>query len=176
MKMQPQPKAMTKRRWFWAWQDEKEEAWLEAMAREGWHLREVGVLRYTFERGAPQEWVYRLDFRTSRETPEYIAFVEGAGWEYIGKMSSWLYFRAPVSADAPAELYTDAEGKISKYQRIIGILVIFSPAYWVVLVSRIDRFSGWVAVPIALLFAAVAGLYAFVMFKLISRINQLKRT
>jgi hypothetical protein len=133
-------------------------------------------LSYTFEQGEPQEWVYRLDFRTSKETPEYIEFVQGAGWEYVGKMSSWLYFRAPVSTDAPAELYTDAEGKISKYQRIIGILVITSPAYWVVFLSQLDRFSGWVALPIALMFVALTGLYALAMFKLIGRINQLKRT
>ena len=171
-----QQQRMRKHKLFWAWQDYKEEAWLESMSREGWHLREVGFLSYTFERGEPQEWIYRLDFRPGKEMREYIAFVQQAGWEFIGKMSSWLYFRAPAEAGQTAELYTDAEGKIAKYQRIIGVLLITSPVYWVVFVSQLDRFTGWVALPIALLFLALTGLYAFSMFKLIGRINQLKRT
>ena len=171
-----QTETMVKRRWFWAWQDHKEEAWLEAMSREGWHLRDVGYLRYTFERGEPQDWVYRLDFRTSKEASDYIEFVEGAGWQYIGKMSSWLYFRLPAQAGQPAELYTDAEGKIAKYQRIIGVLLITSPAYWVVFVSRLDRYPPWFGIPMVLIFLAVTGLYAFSMIKLIGRIKQLKRT
>jgi hypothetical protein len=171
-----QSDTMVKHRWFWAWQDHKEEAWLESMAREGWHLKEVALLNYTFERGEPREVVYRLDFRPSKEMAEYVEFVRGAGWEYIGQMSSWLYFRAPAEESKTTELYTDAEGKIAKYQRVIGILVITSPVYWVVFASQLDRFSGWVALPIALVFLAMTGLYAFSMFKLIGRINQLKRT
>ena len=173
---------MVRRRWFWAWQDDKEEAWLESMSKEGWHLAEVGFLSYTFERGEPQEWIYRLDFQTSKKINEYTEFVRGVGWQYIGKMSSWLYFRHPVEVDrtaeagAPTELYTDAEGKISKYQRIIGVLVITSPAYWVVFISQLDRFSGWIALLFALFFLTVTSLYTFSMFKLIGRINQLKRT
>ena len=59
---------------------------------------------------------------------------------------------------------------------MIGILVITSPVYWVVLLSHLDRFTGWVAVPIVFFFLALTGLYVFSMFKLMSRINQLKRT
>ena len=35
----------TRRVWklFWAWDDEREEAWLAQMVREGWHLLAVGV-------------------------------------------------------------------------------------------------------------------------------------
>lgn len=171
-----QTETMVKHRWFWAWQDEREEAWLESMSREGWHLKELGPLRYTFERGEPQEWVYRLDFRTGREIQDYVEFVRAAGWQYIGKMYSWLYFRLPAEAGQPAELYTDAEGKIAKYQRIIGILVITSPAYWVVFLSQLDRYPPWFGVPMIAIFLSITGVYAFSMFKLIGRINQLKRT
>ena len=171
-----QPQTLRKRRWFWAWQDYKEEAWLESMSREGWHLQEVGFLSYTFERGEPQAWVYRLDFRPSKDAPDYIEFVQEAGWQYIGKMSSWLYFRLPAKAGQPAELYTDSEGKIAKYQRVVGILVATSPAYWVVFISQLDRVPPWFGLPTILLFISVTGLYAFSMIKLIGRINRLKRT
>ena len=84
--------------------------------------------------------------------------------------------RTLPSANQPAELYTDAEGKISKYQRVIGVLVITSPAYWVVFLRSVDHLPAWLGIPFALLFVSVTVLYAVAMFKLIGRINQLKRT
>ena len=41
---------MTKYRWFWVWDFEKEERWLNEMAANGWTLVEVGYCRYTFEK------------------------------------------------------------------------------------------------------------------------------
>ena len=176
MQPQMQPQAMTKLKWFWVWQDHKEEAWLESMSREGWHLKDVGFLTYVFERGEPKEWVYRLDFRPSRETAEYIEFVRGAGWEYIGHMSSWLYFRAPAQAGQTTELYTDAEGKIAKYRRVIGILLATSPGLWAVFVSRFERLTEWAELPITIILVTVVALYAVSLVKLIGRISQLRHT
>ena len=48
--------------WFWAWDDEKEEAWLREMAQKGWHFQSVTPPgNYTFEKGEPRDDVYRLD-------------------------------------------------------------------------------------------------------------------
>jgi hypothetical protein len=171
-----QAQTMVKHRWFWAWQDYKEEAWLESMSREGWHLQDVGFLTYSFARGEPQAWVYRLDFRTTKDTPDYIEFVREAGWHYVGKMSSWLYFRLPAEAGQPAELYTDSEGKIAKYQRVVSILVVTSPAYWVVFMSQVKRAPAWLGITMTLILLSVTSLYAVSMIKLVGRINELKRT
>jgi len=54
---------IVKRKWFWAWQDEKEEQWLNAMSKQGYHLISPGSFgRYEFEQGEPKNYVYRLDF------------------------------------------------------------------------------------------------------------------
>ena len=51
-------------KWFWAWQDEKEETWLAEMSSQGWHLLRVdGPGFYTFQSGAAADYVYRLDFQ-----------------------------------------------------------------------------------------------------------------
>lgn len=56
-------KTINKNRLFWPWQDEKEEAWLEEMSREGWHLQAVKLLcTYTFVMDEPAPYVYRLDY------------------------------------------------------------------------------------------------------------------
>ena len=50
-------------RWYWVWDYEKEELWLNAMAQEGWTLQRVGFATYYFERTEPGEYVVRLEFR-----------------------------------------------------------------------------------------------------------------
>ena len=59
---------------------------------------------------------------------------------------------------------------------IVGVLVITSPAYWVVFLSKLDRTPPWFALPMVAIFLSITTLYAVSMFKLIGRINQLKRT
>src|SRR4030065_2199891 len=53
-------------RLYWAWNDNREERWLNRMAREGWHLTAPRGVFYTFEKGEPADIVYRLGFQTLR--------------------------------------------------------------------------------------------------------------
>jgi len=171
-----QPQTIRKHKLFWAWQDYREEAWLQSMSREGWHLQKVGFLTYTFARGEPQDWVYRLDFRPDRDLPQYLQFVQGAGWQYIGSVASWLYFRLSAGADQPTELYTDPEGKIAKYRRVICVILLTCPVYGLVLLSRLNRWPPWFAVPLLAVLVAAICLYAVALVKLVGRINQLRRS
>lgn len=163
------------RRWFWAWLDEQEEQWLDEMARQGWHLTAVSFLNYTFRRGAPRNDTYRLDYKPDRDMAEYLAFITGAGWEHIGTMAGWQYFRLPEDAGKTVELYTDAESKIARYRRLIGILVVISPTFLVVFMKQFDRYPTWFAVPFMLLFLVLMTIYSISIFKLIRRIKQLRR-
>ena len=47
------------RKWFWAWDFDKEEAWLNEMASEGLALVSVGWCRYEFEPCEPGEYIVR---------------------------------------------------------------------------------------------------------------------
>ncbi len=54
---------VVKSKFFWHWEDDKEEAWLTQMAKQGLHLVKPGALsRYTFVQGEPRNEIYRLDF------------------------------------------------------------------------------------------------------------------
>jgi len=169
---------LTTFRWFWAWDDGKEEAWLGEMARQGWHLREIQLLnRYTFESGAPGEVAYRLDFMTdSKDKQNYLQLFRDAGWEHVLEYGSWQYFRKTAQAGEAPEIFTDNESKARKYQRILALLVVFS----VVLNPAIGGGSlaeryGW--------FGAVAFFLRMVLFllmlvgmlKLIRRLGELKK-
>jgi hypothetical protein len=112
-------------RWFWPWEDGKEELWLEEMARSGWHFNSGPLPWYTFAHGEPANVRYRLDYRNdTKGMDEYLALFRDAGWERIQQYSGWQYFRTS-NPDAP-EIYTDDDSKIGKYQRLMRMLCLIA--------------------------------------------------
>lgn len=67
-------------KWFWVWDFDKEEKWLNEMAAKGLALVAVGWCRYEFEDSVPGEYQICLDFLDSRcngvENEKYITFLE----------------------------------------------------------------------------------------------------
>lgn len=110
---------------FWVWEFEKEEAWLNEMAAEGWTLCSVGFFNYTFERTMPEEYTVRLEMY--RNDPDYLRFLEEAEVEYVGRVARWAYYRKRTE-DGPFELFSDIGSRIEHLGRIgrmissIGIL------------------------------------------------------
>jgi len=117
-------------RWFWPWQDEQEEAWLSHLAGErGLHLVSLappGI--YTFAIGEPRAMVYRLDYQylKGQDRPSYLQLFRDAGWEHVGQMSNWQYFRRPVVEGEENEIFTDPASKAEKYRRVLPLLVLIS--------------------------------------------------
>jgi len=168
-------------KWFWAWQDEAEEAWLRKMAQQGWHLAEVGIFGvYSFAAGEPRDSIYRLDFQSppKKELSNYLQLFRDAGWEHIGSMASWQYFRKPVQDGEEAEIFTDAASKIAKYRRVIMFLLITGfPLLWMVG----DRSTAWQGVRLSLDVALrafgfiILVIYVFSFVNLARRIRQLRK-
>jgi hypothetical protein len=153
---------------FLLWQDQKEEAWLRQMAQQGWHLASVAPLVYTFVRGDPRDDVYRLDYLASKaDYGEYKQLFQDAGWELVGGMMGWQYFRKPVSADGPNEIYTDAESKVQRYRRVLAYLIIFLPTYVIFLVIDLPG-------PITVVMALIVVLWAYSAVRIFGRIRQLQ--
>ncbi len=163
-------------RWFWAWNDEQEEAWLTEMARQGWHLREPGVFGfYTFERGTARNVIYRLDFKTAgKDKEEYLQLFADAGWDHVGEMGGWQYFRTEAAEGEAPEIYTDKASKIHKYQRLFFFLVIFLPIYSVTLNNMSQRSSTAMHV-LSLVFGFIMLLYVYALVRIFIRILQLKK-
>lgn len=166
-----------RRKWFWAWQDEREETWLQDMAAQGYHLVDTncpGV--YDFVKGEPSETIYRLDFpyAAGQDLESYLQLFEDAGWEHVGSMGGWQYFRKTVQPGESAEIYTDNESKIRKYQRLVTYLAIFLPIWIVLRPDHLDRYAPWLGITVAILYAALMlGLFAG-MLMLFLRIRELK--
>ena len=167
-------------KWFFPSQDEQEEAWLSSMSQRGWHLASVGLpCTYRFRAGEPRDYVYRLDYQTfpKKDKQEYQQLFRDAGWEYIGEMSAWQYFRKEVKEEESLEIFTDVESKIAKYKRILAFLWFF----WIVLIvvfpvrgiSMDNPYPWWGAIQV---FALLIWLFfTYNIIRLSLRIRQLRR-
>lgn len=172
---------ITKSKWFWAWQDEKEETWLREMSNQGWHLVAAQPFgKYIFASGEAKDYVYRLDYMTptQKDLDGYLKLFEDAGWEYIGDMMGWKYFRKLAREGENPEIYTDNQSKIQKYQRLLGYLVIFGPVWFILMTSVFDRESSGLftfMTLIKLLSAAILIIYVFAFLKIFWRIRELRQ-
>ena len=173
-----------KSKWFWAWQDDKEEVWLGEMSRQGLHLQHPGAFgQYTFEQGEPREYVYRLDFViNAQKNPDYYQLFRDAGWEHVGELGGWQYWCKEVEDGKVPEIFTDNASKIQKYRRLIGWLVIFFPIYVVLLVEHNNRVTRHIDGLIGILYEVVFFAFfviiimlVFAMIKITQRISALKR-
>lgn len=163
-------------KWFWAWNDDKEEAWLQQMSLQGWHLHSFGLPGfYTFEAGGSRNYYYRLDFQmtSKNETAAYLQLFTDAGWEYVGSMSSWNYFRKEARPGEAPEIFTDNASKVQKYRRLVGILLPFLPIYIVLMINLSDA-EGSIYNFFEPVAAIIMLLYAYALLRLLLRIRQLK--
>ena len=172
-----QKETITKFKWYWAWQDEKEEAWLIEMASQGYHFDGfVFPTLYRFIKSDPAEVVYRMDFPSTgkKDRQAYLQLFKDTGWEHVCEMGGWVYFRRQIQPGEPTEIFTDVESKVRKYQRVLMYLIIFLPIWLVVRpnfeANSMTLFDNVVFV----LYTAMTLLWAVAIINLIRRIRQLQ--
>jgi hypothetical protein len=170
---------MHKFKWFWAWQDEKEEAWLSQMAQSGWHLQSPSWPGYyEFAAGEPRNDVYRLDYITnSKDYQNYLQLFKDAGWEHLGQMGGWQYFRKTAQGDERPEIYTDNASKATKYQRLLTILIVFLPVFMMFVIQPVPQDSRFYDLfNVAKVFWALLMVgYAIAMIKIMKRVQELRK-
>jgi len=171
-------KIVRKFNWFWAWNDDREEAWLEEMSRQGLHLSSLGLpCIYYFEPGAPGDYAYRLDFNTSyKDRANYLALFTDAGWEHLGSLGGWEYFRKLRKPGEAMEIYSDNESKIQKYNRLLMyLMILFLPLVVIFTTGRPDG-SLMIYQAARLVMFGFIILYLIALLKIWARINRLKKS
>lgn len=150
---------------------EKEEAWLNSMASQGWHCTDYFCTRYRFERGKPGEYIYRIQLLENPvkhpDSISYLEFLEDMGIEIFANQIRWVYFRKKA-LDGPFELFSDLESRIKHYQLILRILV---PIALFNLFLAITGRPSW---PLNLLNVGAAALPAVPSWAYHRRVQQLK--
>ena len=171
--------AIRKIKWFWPWQDEKEEAWLRSMSQKGWHLSSIGLpCIYKFRAGEPRDYVYRLDYQIHKkgDQQDYLRLFRDAGWEDLGQMSAWHYFRKEAKEGEALEIYTDVESKVAKYKRVLALLAL----YVVILIAVLSHniwgdypYSWWIIARV--IYLLVVGGFIYAIIRVAIRIRRLRR-
>ena len=83
---------------FFLWNFEKEEAWINDMALDGWMLFKIRYVFYYFEKDTPGAWEYNLELKEkdpyagSREG--YLDFLKESGVEVAARSRYWIYLRS----------------------------------------------------------------------------------
>ncbi|MBP1574433.1 MAG: DUF2812 domain-containing protein [Oscillospiraceae bacterium] len=121
------------KKFFWAWEYEKEEKWLNEMAAKGLALVDYSFCRYSFEPCEPGEYSFKIQLLEHNpnhpESEQYIRFMEETGAEQVASYLNWVYFRKKTS-EGPFEIFSDIESKmnhlilVKKLLLPIGILNI----------------------------------------------------
>ena len=100
---------------------EKEEAFLNEMARAGWNLTAVGFCRYIFRRGNEGEYIYKLDMVERTESDEvkesYFNFLTDCGIRVVGDFKDWIYLQKPAS-EGPFDMKNDTYAKLRQVNKV----------------------------------------------------------
>ena len=100
---------------------EKEEAFLNEMARAGWNLTAVGFCRYIFRRGNEGELIYKLDMVERSESDEvkesYFNFLCDCGIRVVGEFKDWIYLQKPAS-EGPFDMKNDTYAKLRHVNKV----------------------------------------------------------
>ena len=103
------------------WDFEKEEAWLNEMARKGMALTDYSWGRYVFAEAPIDEYIYRIEMLenlpTHAESIAYLRFLEENGVEHVASYNRWIYLRKKT-LEGPFDLYSDIDSRIAHYNRI----------------------------------------------------------
>lgn len=113
------------RKWFWVWEFEKEEKWLDEMAKQGWVLDGTGFCKYKFVPCEPGEYTVRLELMQwhphSEQGQEYISFVEETGAEFVGNYMRWAFFRRNTK-NGSFDLFSDINSRIKHLEGIMKMM------------------------------------------------------
>ncbi|MBQ7875347.1 MAG: DUF2812 domain-containing protein [Oscillospiraceae bacterium] len=118
------------KKFFWAWEFEKEEKWLNEMAAKGLALVDYSFCRYSFEECEPGEYSFKIQLLEHRpnhpESEQYIRFMEETGAEQVASYMNWVYFRKKNDG-IPFELFSDFESQI---RHLILVEKLLTPLAW----------------------------------------------
>lgn len=142
----------TIRKWFWAWNFDKEEEWLENMARNGWTLDGVGFCTYHFIKTEPGEYSVCLQYLPyAEENSDYTDLLAESGAERVGRMVQWVYYRKKTK-DGPFQLFSDLDSRIAHLDKIALLMLVIAVVNLVI--GVINSFNpgvriGWINLLVA---------------------------
>lgn len=118
----------TMRRWFFwvGWSTERLEAWLEGLAREGWHLTKADrwLNRFHFVKGPAKQVRICVDYQTGQVPEEYRTLFRDAGWHLVAEEMGYYMWRTEYEGAKRPEIFSDVDSLIERNRRLMGLVFI----------------------------------------------------
>lgn len=166
---------MTKFKWWFSWNSDAFELYLEDMAAKGYVLDQAyfALMQLSFKEEEPQNIRYCVDYN-NKYTREYEILLEDDGWICKGSSSGWRIWAKAYEGHRP-DLFSDKISIIERNQRLLSLLFIILMAQLPVAVinySSISQSSKGLWSPFGMI---VGILYTFVLVMLIYSIIKIWR-
>ncbi len=110
-----------------------------------------------------------------KELGEYLQLFTDAGWEHLGRLGGWQYFRKAVQPGEQAEIFTDVDSKIQKYSRVMMFLVILLPVYFIMIPTLANQEGSLFISIIGVIYTLIMIVLSGGIIALMRRISQLKK-
>ncbi|MCQ2573377.1 MAG: DUF2812 domain-containing protein [Treponema sp.] len=109
------------------WDTEKETAWLNQMANDGWNVTGFSMGFYTFEKCEPGEYQYQIDTSDGlwKCSKKYRDFMESMGIEIVCCWGVWVVLRRK-SSEGEFQLYSDDESRLEHLKKILNLYKIIA--------------------------------------------------
>lgn len=108
---------------------DKEEQWLNEMARGGFQLENVS-LGYSFRPSPPEDSRFRIDhrvFNTQSEFVNYCTLFEDSGWKHIaGTRNTGVQYFKRLSERSAEDIFSDELSKAERYKRVSRFWLFFA--------------------------------------------------
>jgi hypothetical protein len=166
-------------KFFFAHQDEQQEAWLRAMARQGLHLEDVNPFCFwTFRRGEPADLVYRVDYPTASQDPGFKQLMQDAGWALAATTVGWHYWCTRAVDGRAPELFSDRESKLRKFRNRLNVVIGSAlPAFIILMMSNkqnaFEQLSLPFLVPLCVVWVLYLTIMPYTIVQLMLRIRKL---
>lgn len=101
---------------------DKEENWLNEMAKQGYRFTRKTSFGYEFEFGNPEISIIKMDYRFFKKREDfedYCALFEDSGWEHIAgtRSSGYQYFKK-TDKQGNEDIFSDVDSKAGRYKRL----------------------------------------------------------
>jgi hypothetical protein len=164
-------------KFFFIWQDDKEEAWLNGLSLKGQRLDSVSFpFTYHFSSDASKKYIHHLNAPKGPETSleAFKDTFQKSGWKHIGRMNGWHYFQKEVASGDEPVLGLGKKNKADRYQGYMMVLVGLLPFLLIIFPAVGRRFAPPLFDVLRIAYFLFLALYTLTTFKVYQRVNQLR--
>lgn len=123
---------------------DKEEKWLEGLAKQGYHLESVFFV-YKFRLAEPEEATIKIDFRRFTKQEDFIDYCtlfEDSGWKHMAgtRWSGTQYFKK-VDGESEDDIFSDEISRAGKYKRFSNMFIKLVIIYCLLFLKTFDNMN-----------------------------------